>query len=343
VKIWITGIAGFLGSHLAEQLIKEGHEVVGNDTYVCGDINNLNEFWGGNFSDGRLMQIDCCDHAAMKSYMDIHKPDVLIHAACCAHEGFSPYSPYYISNSVYGGSVAPFSAAIAAGVKRIVFMSTMARYGKQEPPFTEEMAPKPCDPYGIAKVAAEDTLINLCETHGVKWSIACPHNIIGTRQKYDDPYRNVVSIFLNRMFQGKPAVIYGDGEQTRCFSPIGDVLPSLVKMVNGEADGEIVNIGPDGDTNKMTIKELAAKIANLTGYNGAPEHYRERGCDVVHAHCSSDKARRLFGFEQKEDLDKCFADMALDIRLKGTKPFDYFLPVEIVSDKTPRTWLEKLL
>ena len=334
MKIWITGIAGFLGSHLADALIAEGHKVCGNDSLVCGHGDNC---------DDNFHAIDCCDFEAMKKILNEFNPDVLIHCACCAHEGFSPYSPSFITNSVYGGAVATFSAAIAAGVKRIVFMSTMARYGKQEPPFTEQTPPKPADPYGIAKVAAEDTLINLCEYHGVKWSIAVPHNIIGTRQKYDDPYRNVCSIFMNRMLQDKPAVIYGDGEQTRCFSPIGDVLSSLVKVVNGDADGEIVNIGPDSDENKMTINELAARIANYTGYNGAPEYYRERGCDVKHAHCSSDKARKLLGFEQKESLDKCLADMVLDIKFKGTKPFDYFLPVEIISDKTPRTWLDKLL
>lgn len=334
MKIWITGIAGFLGSHLAEQLAKEGHEVSGNDSLVCGNADNC----GDNFH-----VIDCCNYDSMRAALEQFKPDVLIHCACTAHEGFSPYSPHTITSSTYGGSISTFSAAIAAGVKRIVFMSTMARYGKQEPPFTEETPPAPCDPYGIAKVAAEQTLINLCEFHGVKWAIACPHNLIGARQKYDDPFRNVCSIFINRMLQGKPAIIYGDGEQTRCFSPLGDALPSLIKMVHGEADGEIVNIGPDSEKNTMTINELANRIAHLTGYNGKPEYYPERGCDAKHAHCSSDKARRLLDFEQKYEVDDCLREMVDDVKRKGTKPFDYFLPIEIQSDKAPKTWTDKLV
>lgn len=353
MKIWITGIAGFLGSHLAERLLAEGHEVYGNDNLICGDFENVHDSWnhkqtrwpssGGDHAHVRLL--DCSNHKEMFEVLNspTWKPDVLIHCAATAHEGFSPYSPAFITQNVYGASVATFSAAIAAGVKRIVFMSTMARYGKQEPPFTEQTPAKPCDPYGIAKVAAEDTLIQLCETHGVKWSIMVPHNIIGTRQKYDDPYRNVVSIFMNRMLQGKPAVVYGDGEQTRCFSPIGDVLPSIIKAVHGEADGEIVNIGPDADSNKMTINELAARIANLTGYNGTPDYYPERGCDAKHAHCSSDKARKLLGFEATHSLDECFQEMIADIKAKGTKPFDYFMKIEIPSEKCPRTWKERLL
>ena len=86
------------------------------------------------------------------------------------------------------------------------------------------MNTKPVDPYGIAKVAAEQCLINLANLNGMEWNIAVPHNIIGPNQKYDDPYRNVVSIFINRNLQGKPAVIYGDGKQERCFSYIDDVI-----------------------------------------------------------------------------------------------------------------------
>lgn len=335
MKIWVTGIAGFLGSHLAEQLVKEGHEVAGNDNLICGSITNVVA--------GKLCHVDCCDRDAMFEALNEFKPDVLIHCAATAHEGFSPYSPHFITSNVYGGSVATFSAAISAGVKRIVFMSTMARYGKQQPPFTEDMLALPVDPYGVAKVAAEETLKMLCELHDVKWSILCPHNIIGVRQKYDDPYRNVVSIMMNRCLSGKAPVIYDDGEQTRCFSPTGDVLPSIIKAVNGDADGEIVNIGPDDDKNTLTINELASRISNFTGYNGKPEYYPERGCDAKHAICSSEKSRKLLGFESTHSVDDCLKEMIEDIKIKGTKPFDYFMPVEIVTEKTPKTWTERLL
>jgi UDP-glucose 4-epimerase len=348
MKIFITGIAGFLGGHLAEQLLKEGHEVYGNDSMVCGDADNVPSTLGKYV---KWFPADCCDYDRMSHLLSNIKPDVVVHCAATAHEGFSPFSPHMITRNVLDASVSTFSAAIASGVKRIVFMSTMARYGKgyqdalgwRGAPFTEEHKPNPCDPYGIAKVAAEEILKNLCEFHGVKWSIMVPHNIIGTRQKYDDPYRNVVSIFMNRMLQGKPAVVYGDGEQTRCFSPIGDVLPSIIKAVHGEADGEVINIGPDSDDNKMTINELAERIGNLTGHNSKPDYYPERGCDAKHATCLSHKAREVLGFEATHDVNQCFKEMVDDIKVRGAKPFSYFMPIEIDSEKTPRTWKERLL
>lgn len=103
-------------------------------------------------------------------------------------------------------------------------MSSMARYGSQETPFTEDMTPMPQDPYGIAKYASEMLVRNVCYTHGMDFVILVPHNIIGPRQKYDDPFRNVVSIMINRALQGKQPIIYGDGNQMRCFSFISDLI-----------------------------------------------------------------------------------------------------------------------
>ena len=120
----------------------------------------------------------------------------------------SVFSPYEITKNNYLASVSIFSAAINEKVKRIIFCSSMARYGGQQTPFTEDMKPNPVDPYAISKVAAENVLINLCELNNVEYVIAVPHNIIGPRQRYDDPFRNVVSIMLNRMLQGKAPIIY---------------------------------------------------------------------------------------------------------------------------------------
>ena len=106
----------------------------------------------------------------------------------------------------------------------------MARYGNQKSPFLEEMKPEPVDPYGIAKVAGEETLKVLANLNNMEWNIAVPHNIIGPNQKYDDPFRNVLSIFINRNLQNKPSIIYGDGNQIRCFSYIDDVIYCLEKL-----------------------------------------------------------------------------------------------------------------
>ena len=120
--------------------------------------------------------------------------DVLFHCAATAHEGLSVFSPYTITQNNIMATVGVATAAIQNGVKRIIYCSSMARYGDQQSPFTEEMPTKPVDPYGISKVAGEEILKTLCKVHGVELVIAVPHNIIGPKQKYDDPFRNAVSI-----------------------------------------------------------------------------------------------------------------------------------------------------
>ena len=222
-KVFVTGVAGFLGSHLAEKLVNLGHQVIGIDNMLGGYEDNVPkniEFHKG----------DCCDFEKVQSIMK--GVDVVYHCAATAHEGLSVFSPFEITKNNYLASVAIFSAAVNQKVKRIIFCSSMARYGGQKTPFTENMKPAPVDPYAISKVASEEVLKNLCELNNIEWVIAVPHNIIGPRQKYDDPFRNVVSIMINRMMQGKAPVIYGDGKQTRCFSYIDDCLSCLIPMLD---------------------------------------------------------------------------------------------------------------
>lgn len=340
MKVFITGIAGFLGSHLAETLINDGHEVCGNDNLVCGDKNNIPPIPTG------YVISDCRDYDKMLEEFKLFKPDAIVHCAATAHEGLSSFSPSFITKNIYEASVATFSAAISAGVKRIVFMSSMSRYGDGDktglclagPPFHEEYTPNPVDPYAVAKVAAEQTLKILCETHGVKWSILVPHNIIGIRQRSCDPFRNVAAIMINRCKNNMPPIIYGDGSQKRCFSPIKDCLPSIVKAVHGEADGEVVNIGPD--KGEITIKELANKIIKLTGYEGHPVYMEDRPNEVKEAYCSSEKVRRLLGYKEQQSIDDCLKEMVEYIK---PAPFVYDFPLEIPSDICPKTWKERLM
>tara|TARA_B100001287_G_C22588270_1_gene484376 strand:+ start:74 stop:994 length:921 start_codon:yes stop_codon:yes gene_type:complete len=291
-KIFITGVAGFLGSHLSEALIKLGHSVIGVDNMVGGYKDNISDKI-------EFHNVDCCDFPKIKKLMK--NIDVVYHCAATAHEGLSVFSPYEITKNNYLASVSIFSAAINAKVKRIIFCSSMARYGDQQTPFKEEMNPKPVDPYGISKVAAEDVLKSLCELNNIEWVIAVPHNIIGPRQIYSDPYRNVVSIFLNRMLQGKPPIVYGDGEQKRCFSYIDDCLSCMIPMLDQEnLNKEIVNIGPDEEF--VSVNKVVEICSNITGLNLQAIHKEDRPREVKHATCSADKARKLLNYKTKVTL-----------------------------------------
>ena len=332
MKIFISGIAGFLGSHLADAFIKDGHHVVGCDSLIGGELDNVP-------AEVEFYQYDCCFRNSMLKIT--RGCDLVYHTAATAYEGLSVFSPHLITQNIVTGSVSLFSAAIENKVKRIIFCSSMARYGTNKIPFKEEYTPLPQDPYGIAKVAAEDILRNLCEVHNVEYVIAVPHNIIGPRQKYDDPYRNVASIMINLMLQKRQPFIYGNGKQKRCFSYIDDDLFCLKEMAtNKDVKSQIINIGPDEEF--ITINELANKIANQLQFNLNPNYVKGRPQEVIEATCSADKARKLLNYKTKTKLDIGLNKMIGFIKKKGVKKFRYHLDLEILNDKTPKTWKEKL-
>jgi len=278
----------------------------------------------------------------MMSHEDI---DIVVHCAATAHEGFSVFSPSFITRNIYEASVSVISASIANNVKRFVFCSSMARYGKQSGtlnPFKEDMNPMPVDAYGIAKVAAEDTLKCLADVHGMEYNIAVPHNIIGERQRFDDPYRNVVSIMANRNLQGKPAIIYGDGEQKRCFSYVSDCVSCLTKMaLDEDVVNEVINIGPDEGA--VTINELADLVADKCKFEGEHIYKDNRPQEVKFALCSSAKARRLLDYKTSTSLPEAVKKTVDYIVEVGPKAFDYAYKLEIVNDKTPTTWKDRLM
>ena len=327
-KILVTGAAGFLGSHLSEKLSDVGHDVIGIDNMIGGYEDNVPK-------NIKFHKIDCCD---LKKVQDIMKGiQVVYHCAATAHEGLSVFSPFEITKNNYLASVAIFSAAVNEKVKRIIFCSSMARYGEQKSPFHENMKPMPVDPYAISKVASEEVLKNLCELNNIEWVIAVPHNIIGPRQKYDDPFRNVVSIMINRMMQGKAPIIYGDGKQTRCFSYVDDCLSCLIPMLDQKnLNKQVINIGPDEEF--VTINKVAELCSNITGVNLNPIYKKDRPKEVKHATCSADKARKLLNYETKVDLFNGIKNTFDYIKDRGVKPFDYHIELEIDNDLTPETW-----
>lgn len=330
MRICVTGSAGFLGSYVAQRFSAAGHEIVGVDNLSGGYLSN----WPAT------IQGDCCDVGLMKSLC--RGADVIYHCACSPYEGLSVFSPTLVTQSVLTATASMVAAAAHNHVRRFVYCSSMARYGRVGVPFTENVFPHPEDPYGIAKVAAEELIARMAKAHDFEYVIAVPHNIYGPGQKYNDPFRNVAAIMANLLLQYRQPVIYGDGKQTRCFSYIDDVMNVLTQLATAEGvSGHIFNVGPDED--EIEINELYRNLQRVTGIWRPARYFPDRPCEVKHAVCSSDKIRKWFNYKTRTSLNKGLQALVEWIRARGPKEFEYHLPLEIPEGKQiPRTWKERL-
>jgi UDP-glucose 4-epimerase len=329
----VTGVAGFLGSHLADDLLASGFEVRGIDNMIDGFKENVPE--GVEFREADCRRID--------EYLDmLSGVEVVFHCAAAPYEGLSVFAPFLVHEHTTSATVAMLSAAVRSGVRRFVHCSSMSRYGKLIPPFTEDMTPRPLTPYGIAKYAADLQVAAIGGVHSMEYNIAVPHNIIGPRQRFDDPYRNVAAIMINRALRGLQPIVYGDGSQLRCFSFVSDVVSCLAKLgTDPEVHGEIVNVGPD--EGEVTVLRLAELVCELTGRPFDPIFVPARPLEVHHATCSSDKARRLLGYRTRVGLREGLTEMVEWISRQGPREFAYHLQLEILNGLTPRTWTGRLI
>ena len=332
IRCFISGIAGLVGSAVAREGLAAGWQVTGCDNLLGGEASNVPEgaYW---------WHADCRE---VRTYAHLLKDaEVVYHCAAAPYEGLSVFSPQIVMDHTLSSTVSLLVASINAGVKRFVFCSSMSRYGHQPAPFYEDMPTAPADPYAIAKVAAEQTVQNLCSLHGLEWVTAIPHNIYGPGQRYWDPYRNVAGIMLNRVMLGRRPIVYGDGSQRRCLSFISDVTGPLLKLATEDVPGEVINVGPDDDG--CTILELAEAVLRTCGSDLEPEFLPARPAEVHTAHCSAAKARKLLDYEPQVSLEDGLALYADWIRERGARKFDYHLPIEIHRTplRAPRTWTEK--
>lgn len=333
-SVYITGIAGLVGSHLARRFQAEGYRVTGCDTLIGG--------YEANVPQG--IAWDRCDILDLDPLTESMKgANLVLHTAALAYEGLSVFSPKTITENIYSGTASVATAAIRNGVELLVNCSSMARYGHADPPFTESTVPRPTDPYGMAKLNAEQLLNLLSEIHGLKVVHVVPHNIIGVGQRYDDPYRNVVAIIINRLLQGKSVILYGDGTQKRSFSCIDDCVDPILRIVEGSdvANGDIFNIGPDG--NEIALVDLVQLIAAHCGTRPSIEYLPLRPREVEMAWCSSEKAKATLDYRPQKTLDDGIREIVEWVRRVGPRPFRYHLPLEIVNEHTPRTWTDRIL
>ena len=238
MKILITGVAGLIGSRMADWILENHpeHEVIGIDNLSGGYKNNIHPYV-------KFYEIDCKDKG-IKDIFETHKPDYVYHFAAYAAEGLSPFIRTYNYQNNLEATANIVNECIKYDVKRLVFTSTMAVYGHGNPPFDESHTPAPIDPYGIAKYACEMDIKVAGEQHGLDWCIIRPHNVYGNKQNIWDKYRNVLGIWMNQYMNNLPMSIFGDGEQKRAFSFIDDCLEPLWKAaVDKRASKEIINLG----------------------------------------------------------------------------------------------------
>lgn len=300
MTILITGIAGLLGAHLHRHFLKKGFNVIGIDDLSGGYYEFLSKNLDLIFYQRKIGE-DCID-----GIFEIHKPDVVYHLAAFAAEGLSPFVRCFNYQNNVIASASVINECIKHNCK-LIYTSSMAVYGSQEPPFNEDMEPKPVDPYGIAKYAVEMDIKQAHEQFGLRYNIVRPHNVLGVYQNIWDKYRNVIGIFIRQVLNNQPMTVYGDGNQTRAFSDVEYYMQPFEKLIDG-FDGEIFNIGADKYSTINEVAEMVKKVALKHGYESSIIHLEKRD-EVKHAYCYHAKAKNLLNFNDETELENLIDKM----------------------------------
>ena len=301
MKIFVTGCAGLLGANYTRHLLANGHEVIGIDDLSGGYKAFVTK--GEKFS---FVKLNLERRKKIVELFEEHKPEVLVHFAAYAAEGLSPF----IRNFNYRNNLICSANLINECIKhdtKFIFTSSMAVYGEQEPPFTEDKRPQPIDPYGIAKYAVECDLKLAHEQFGLRYNIVRPHNVLGIYQNIWDKFRNVIGIFIRKTLNGQPILVYGDGEQTRAFSDIKYYMEPFDRLLT-EYDGEIFNIGADKHFTLNEVADAVQKVGKKYGYEVPIEHGEPRH-EVKHAYCDHTKAKSMLQFSDGTNLEELIESM----------------------------------
>jgi len=332
-KVLVTGVAGFIGSHVAAHLLKAGHAVVGLDDLSGGFEDHVPH--GTHFVKGTIT-----DEALINQLFAEHKFEYVFHLAAYAAEGLSHFIKKFNYTNNLLGSVNLINASVNTGtVKCFVFTSSIAVYGRNQLPMTEDAVPQPEDPYGIAKYAVELDLKETHEMFGLNHVIFRPHNVYGENQNLGDRYRNVIGIFMNQIMQGQPMTIFGDGSQTRAFSYIDDVAPVIAASIaRPAAYNQVYNVGAD---RPYSVAELANVVAKAMGVPPQIKKLEARN-EVVHAYSAHEKVKGAFGDLIKNvTLEEGVNRMAVWAKKVGARQGQAFSGVEVRRNMPP-SWAKLL-
>lgn len=341
--IFITGIAGFIGSRIAHDAVAAGYQVMGVDDFSTGFVDNI-PVTCREGSDWKLLDIaDRRSIPTLTAFMAEAKRRgggrvIVVHTACPAYDAQSHVLMAFVTQGVVVGTAVTLAAAIRVGALRFVHFSSMARYEgvplldhHDSVGYREDDPTGGLSPYGHAKVAAERLVRDSCEKEGMPWTILVPHNFIGVGQQYNNPARNVAAIFLNLALHDRPLFLHGDGEHRRVFTPWQDVAGPVHQMAtdqNGRFDGLVLNLGP-GPEYRMSVRELAGLVVKVTrrltgrNYGREPQFVTTESLVAIRtAWCSDERFTQYFGRPPEPDYEQILTDMG-QVVLAHEREFDY--------------------
>ena len=329
-KCLVTGGAGFIGAHLTRALLDRSHEVVVLDDLSGGFADNVD-------GRARLVEGSIVDAALVDDLFAAEGFEHVYHLAAYAAEGLSHFIKRFNYTNNVIGSVNLINASVNEGVECFVFTSSIAVYGAAQVPMTESVTPEPEDSYGIAKLAVERELRSSHRMFELDYVVFRPHNVYGELQNIGDRYRNVLGIFMNQIMRGEPLTVFGDGQQTRAFSYVEDIVPAIADAPFTEgARQEVFNLGADVP---HTVNELARAVKEAMGVPDHPvEKLAERN-EVRHAFADHSKATAVFGPTGATPLAVGLERMARWAREHGARRTPPFAEIEVARNLPP-SWLE---
>jgi nucleoside-diphosphate-sugar epimerase len=285
----ITGGAGFIGSNIAEELVRMGEEVVVLDDLSTGNMSNIDAF----LSDITFIEGDIRDGERVAKALE--GVDFVLHQAALASVPRSIENPVLVHDVNVNGTVTLLERSRIAGVKCLVYAASSSAYGDSETlPKNEKMQSRPLSPYAASKLVGEHYCSVYSGVYGLPTVSLRYFNVFGPRQDPTSQYAAVVPIFISSLLEGGRATIYGDGEQSRDFTYVKNVVEAnLLAARSGKAAGQMVNIACGS---RNTVNELYNRIKAILGGGEDPVYEESRPGDVKHSQAHVTKARELFGF-----------------------------------------------